>query len=124
MKQFGPTAGIAIARLLLYRQQSRPNPLYLQPGLLQRLSGIKTIRAVKRPLPADGDLAGELAVLRERTSFAIGNSSDWGAARPPQHEVLKVSNDRPRTSLSLPHFRLAPEKPSARSQLNSRTHLA
>ncbi|MBY3041879.1 dihydrodipicolinate synthase family protein [Rhizobium leguminosarum] len=66
-----------------------PLCIYNNPGtthftfgrdLLQRLSDIETIRAVKMPLPADGDFAGELAALREKTRFAIGYSGDWGAA--------------------------------------------
>ncbi|EJZ18159.1 dihydrodipicolinate synthase family protein [Rhizobium sp. Pop5] len=65
-----------------------PLCIYNNPGtthftfsrdLLQRLSDIETIRAVKMPLPADGDLRGELAALREKTNLAIGYSGDWGA---------------------------------------------
>ncbi len=66
-----------------------PLCIYNNPGtthftfgceLLQRLSDIETIRAVKMPLPADGDLRGELARLREKADLAIGYSGDWGAA--------------------------------------------
>jgi 4-hydroxy-tetrahydrodipicolinate synthase len=66
-----------------------PLCIYNNPGtthftftreLLRRLSHIETIRAVKMPLPADGDLRGELAALREKTNLAIGYSGDWGAA--------------------------------------------
>ncbi|MGG7578414.1 dihydrodipicolinate synthase family protein [Rhizobium sp. Nf11,1] len=66
-----------------------PLCIYNNPGtthfifsreLLQRLSDIETIKAVKMPLPADGDLLGELATLREKTDLAIGYSGDWGAA--------------------------------------------
>ncbi|MBY3035563.1 dihydrodipicolinate synthase family protein [Rhizobium laguerreae] len=66
-----------------------PLCIYNNPGtthftfsrdLLQRLSDIETIRAVKMPLPADGDFADELAALRETTRLAIGYSGDWGAA--------------------------------------------
>jgi 4-hydroxy-tetrahydrodipicolinate synthase len=66
-----------------------PLCIYNNPGtthftfsrdLLQRLSDIETIRAVKMPLPVDGDFAGELATLREKTKLAIGYSGDWGAA--------------------------------------------
>lgn len=40
------------------------------------------IAAIKMPLPADDDYAGELARLRATTpeTFAIGYSGDWGAA--------------------------------------------
>ncbi|MBY5802777.1 dihydrodipicolinate synthase family protein [Rhizobium leguminosarum bv. trifolii] len=66
-----------------------PLCIYNNPGtthftfsweLLQRLSDIETIKAVKMPLPVDGDLAGELAALHERTKLVIGYSGDWGAA--------------------------------------------
>jgi 4-hydroxy-tetrahydrodipicolinate synthase len=48
--------------------------------LLERLSAIETVQAAKMPLPADGDFAGELAVLRDRTRLSIGYSGAWGAA--------------------------------------------
>ncbi|NKM57341.1 dihydrodipicolinate synthase family protein [Rhizobium anhuiense] len=66
-----------------------PLCIYNNPGtthftfsreLLQRLSDLETIKAVKMPLPVDGDLAGELPALREKTELAIGYSGDWGAA--------------------------------------------
>lgn len=66
-----------------------PLCIYSNPGtthftfgrdLLERLSGIETIKAVKLPLPADGDFAGEMADLRRRTPLALGYSGDWGAA--------------------------------------------
>lgn len=46
--------------------------------LLERLSCLPTVRAVKMPLPADNDYAAELQHLRARTDFAIGYSGDWG----------------------------------------------
>lgn len=50
--------------------------------LIQRLSGLANISAVKMPLPKDGDFAGEIARLRSAvpTNFAIGYSGDWGCA--------------------------------------------
>nr|WP_255607696.1 dihydrodipicolinate synthase family protein [Ancylobacter sp. Lp-2] len=68
-----------------------PLCIYNNPGttkfvfsedLIVRLAQLPNIRAVKMPLPADGDFAGELARLRARTpdGFAIGYSGDWGAA--------------------------------------------
>lgn len=48
--------------------------------LLERLSRLPTIRAVKMPLPTDGDFAAEIGLLRERTELAIGYSGDWGMA--------------------------------------------
>lgn len=48
--------------------------------LLDELSRLPTIRGVKMPLPADGDIAGDLARLRGRTDLAVGYSGDWGMA--------------------------------------------
>ncbi len=50
--------------------------------LLLRLAYIPNIRAIKMPLPADADYAGELARLRPKLTddFAIGYSGDWGCA--------------------------------------------
>lgn len=51
-------------------------------GLIADLAGVSGIAAIKMPLPADGDYAGELARLRAAVpgEFAIGYSGDWGAA--------------------------------------------
>lgn len=68
-----------------------PLCIYNNPGttkftfsddLIVRLAKIPNIMAIKMPLPADGDFAGELARLRARTpaDFSIGYSGDWGAA--------------------------------------------
>ncbi|HEY8578050.1 MAG TPA: dihydrodipicolinate synthase family protein [Devosia sp.] len=48
--------------------------------LLERLSRLPTVAAVKMPLPPDNDFAGELARLRDSTGLAIGYSGDWGMA--------------------------------------------
>jgi 4-hydroxy-tetrahydrodipicolinate synthase len=67
-----------------------PLCIYNNPGttrfiftdeLIARLAGLKNIKAIKMPLPADNDYAGEVAKLRATTSddFAIGYSGDWGA---------------------------------------------
>ncbi|WP_127088244.1 dihydrodipicolinate synthase family protein [Aquabacter cavernae] len=52
------------------------------PDLIGRLAALPRIAAIKMPLPADGDFAGELRTLRPLVpdSFAIGYSGDWGAA--------------------------------------------
>ncbi|MEF2553890.1 dihydrodipicolinate synthase family protein [Aurantimonas sp. A2-1-M11] len=66
-----------------------PLCLYNNPGtthftfgldLLERLSRLSTIRAVKMPLPSDGDYGIEIATLRNRTELAVGYSGDWGTA--------------------------------------------
>ncbi|RFB91622.1 dihydrodipicolinate synthase family protein [Rhizobium leguminosarum bv. trifolii] len=75
--------------LAVTKAAALPLCIYNNPGtthftfsreLLRRLSDIETIKAVKMPLPADGDVRGELAALREKTDLAIGYSGDWGAA--------------------------------------------
>ncbi|MDX0403468.1 dihydrodipicolinate synthase family protein [Sinorhizobium medicae] len=50
--------------------------------LIVRLARVPNIAAVKMPLPAQGDVAGELARMRSRIpeGFSIGYSGDWGAA--------------------------------------------
>jgi 4-hydroxy-tetrahydrodipicolinate synthase len=68
-----------------------PLCIYNNPGttkftfsedLIARLAKVPHIVAVKMPLPADGNFAGELARLRARLpeDFTIGYSGDWGAA--------------------------------------------
>ncbi len=67
-----------------------PLCIYNNPGttkfsfsleLIARLSELPNVVAVKMPLPADGDFAGELRRLQDMTpeGFAIGYSGDWGA---------------------------------------------
>ena len=50
-------------------------------ALIADLARVPGIAAIKMPLPASGDFAGEIARLRALTpaSFAIGYSGDWGA---------------------------------------------
>ncbi|VVT23421.1 dihydrodipicolinate synthase family protein [Rhizobium sp. EC-SD404] len=66
-----------------------PLCIYNNPGtthfnfsldLLASLSSLPSIKAVKMPLPSDGDFASEIATLRERMDLAIGYSGDWGMA--------------------------------------------
>jgi 4-hydroxy-tetrahydrodipicolinate synthase len=67
--------------------------------LLDRLSQVPNIAAVKMPLPKSGTLADDLAALRARPTgaFAIGYSGDWGwptrswRARTPSTACLPVS---------------------------------
>jgi 4-hydroxy-tetrahydrodipicolinate synthase len=51
-------------------------------ALIARLSAVSNIVAVKMPLGAKDDYAGELSRLRQITpeTFTIGYSGDWGAA--------------------------------------------
>lgn len=52
------------------------------PELVSRLSRVANIGAIKMPLPADGDFAGEIGRLRSscREGLVVGYSGDWGAA--------------------------------------------
>ncbi len=49
--------------------------------LVTRLSRVSGIAAIKMPLPADGDFAGEMGRLRSscREGLIVGYSGDWGA---------------------------------------------
>lgn len=69
---------------------SLPVCIYNNPGttnftfghaLIERLSKLPNIEAIKTPPPADGDFAGELSAIRSVTpdSFSVGYSGDWGA---------------------------------------------
>jgi len=82
---FGHYAAVAAASGLPLCIYNNPSTTHFTFGedLLVRLAGVPNIAAVKMPLPADGDFAGELTRLRSRTpdSFAIGYSGDWGAAK-------------------------------------------
>ncbi|WP_299844927.1 dihydrodipicolinate synthase family protein [uncultured Jannaschia sp.] len=51
------------------------------PALIAELAQVPGVAAVKMPLPADGDFAGEIARLRGMVppGFVIGHSGDWGA---------------------------------------------
>lgn len=104
-----------------------PLCIYNNPGathfafsreLLERLSGMEKILAVKMPLPSDGDYAGELATLRARTDLAIGYSGDWGMA-----DAMRAGADAfysvlggmlPRLTLSLVHAAQAGEADDVR----------
>ncbi len=68
-----------------------PLCIYNNPGtthftfsleLLERLSQVENIAAVKMPLPKDDAFDADLAQLRQNTpdGFAIGYSGDWGCA--------------------------------------------
>lgn len=68
-----------------------PLCIYNNPGttrftfsttLLGRLARVPNVAGVKMPLPVDGDVSAELALLREgpAAALAIGYSADWGLA--------------------------------------------
>jgi len=66
--------------LCIYNNPSTTNFTFGH-ALIARLAKLPNIEAIKMPLPADVDFAGELAALRSFTpdSFSVGYSGDWGA---------------------------------------------
>lgn len=68
--------------------------------LLERLSQLPTVKAVKMPLPASGDISSELSALRERTDILVGYSGDWGIA-----DAIRAGSDAFYSALGglLPH---------------------
>ncbi|GLK79122.1 dihydrodipicolinate synthase family protein [Methylopila turkensis] len=78
-EHFRAVASVSDLPLCIY---NNPGTTHFTFGaeLLGRLSEIESIRAVKMPLPVNGDFAGEIAPLRARTRFAVGYSGDWGMA--------------------------------------------
>ncbi len=73
-----PSQGRRIA--VLHLQQSIDTHFTFSPALIARLATLPTVTAVKMPLPAGGDFAGQIAALRADLppDFAIGYSGDWG----------------------------------------------
>lgn len=76
-----------------------PLSIYNNPGttrftfsraLIAQLAQLPHVAAVKMPLPADGDFAGELDAIRSVTpaGFKVGHSGDWGCA-----EALRAGSD-------------------------------
>ncbi|EPX76446.1 dihydrodipicolinate synthase family protein [Salipiger mucosus] len=65
--------------LCLYNNPSTTHFTFT-PDLIERLSRLDHVAAVKMPLPADRTIADELDDLRGRVprDFAIGYSGDWG----------------------------------------------
>ncbi|MBB4234344.1 dihydrodipicolinate synthase family protein [Rhizobium esperanzae] len=122
------TQGEAYEHFLAVTKAAKlPLCIYNNPGtthftfsrdLLQRLSEIETIRAVKMPLPVDGDFAGELAALREKTDLAVGYSGDWGAAEALSSGASAwysvIGGLLPRTALALTKAAMAGEAGEAR----------
>lgn len=80
-QHFLAVAGATDLPLVIYNNPGTTKFTF-SPDLISRLSDLPTVAAVKMPLPAGGDFAGEIADLRQRTppGFSIGYSGDWGAA--------------------------------------------
>ena len=78
---FSATAAATSLPICIYNNPSTTH-FTVSPELASRLSHLPGIAAIKMPLPADGDFAGEIGRLRSscRAGLAIGYSGDWGAA--------------------------------------------
>ena len=74
-------AGETDLELCIYNNPSTTHFTF-SAELLQQLSEVPKITAVKMPIPGDGDHAGELAQLRPMMAdnFSIGYSGDWECA--------------------------------------------
>lgn len=81
-QHFLAVAGATDLPLVIYNNPGTTKFTF-SPDLIGRLSQLPTVAAVKMPLPAEDDFAGEIADLRRRTpdNFSIGYSGDWGAAK-------------------------------------------
>ncbi len=79
-RHFEAVAGATDLPLCIYNNPSTTH-FSFSPDLLQRLSGLARIHAVKMPLPKDMDFPGEMKRLRAGVppEFKIGYSGDWGA---------------------------------------------
>ncbi|MEZ2408850.1 dihydrodipicolinate synthase family protein [Bosea sp. RCC_152_1] len=78
---FQATAATTGLPICIYNNPSTTH-FSFSPELVSRLSRVNNIAAIKMPLPADGDFAGEIGRLRSscREGLIIGYSGDWGAA--------------------------------------------
>jgi len=105
-----------------------PMCVYNNPGtthftfseaLVQRLAEVDGIAAVKMPLPADGDFAGEIAQLG-RDGFEIGYSADWGIANAllggAGSFYSAVAGTLPKQVTALSSAALAGDEASARAE--------
>lgn len=78
---FDATAAATGLPICIYNNPSTTH-FSFSPELVSRLSRVANIGAIKMPLPADGDFAGEIGRLRSscRERLVVGYSGDWGAA--------------------------------------------
>ncbi|MBX9907082.1 MAG: dihydrodipicolinate synthase family protein [Beijerinckiaceae bacterium] len=78
---FQATAAATGLPICIYNNPSTTH-FSFSPDLVSRLSRVDNIAAIKMPLPADGDLTGEIEGLRSscRAGLIVGYSGDWGAA--------------------------------------------
>lgn len=77
---FETTATVTGLPICIYNNPGRTHFTFA-PELVSRLSQVPNVAAIKMPLPADGDYAGEIGRLRSscRDGMIVGYSGDWGA---------------------------------------------
>lgn len=78
---FDATAAATGLPICIYNNPSTTHFTF-SPELVSCLSRVPGVAAIKMPLPADGDFAGEIGRLRSscREGLIVGYSGDWGAA--------------------------------------------
>jgi 4-hydroxy-tetrahydrodipicolinate synthase len=83
---FQTVAGASDLPICIYNNPSTTHFTF-STALLARLAALPQVTAVKMPLPANGDFAAEIAMLRAELphDFTIGYSGDWGCAAALQH---------------------------------------
>lgn len=81
LQHFRAVADASDLPICIYNNPSTTHFIF-SPQLLARLAMLPTITAVKMPLPADGDFAARIDLLRRDLppGFVIGYSGDWGCA--------------------------------------------
>ncbi|MDI6027094.1 dihydrodipicolinate synthase family protein [Corticibacterium sp. UT-5YL-CI-8] len=79
-RHFIAVAGVSDLPLCIYNNPGTTKFAFSH-DLIVRLADVPNIKAVKMPLPGNGDAGAELDALRSRvpSDFAIGYSGDWGA---------------------------------------------
>lgn len=97
---FETVAGASDLPICIYNNPSTTHFTF-SPALIARLATLPTVTAVKMPLPAGGDFAGQIAALRADLppDFAIGYSGDWGCpAATLTLACAARAGDRPETA--------------------------
>jgi len=77
-QHFVAVASVSDLPLCVYSNPGTTNFTF-RPDFVRRLTTIPTVTAIKLPLPANGDMASNLAAFRlAAPQLAVGYSGDWG----------------------------------------------
>lgn len=77
-QHFVAVASASDLPLCIYSNPGTTNFTF-RPEFVARLAAIPSVAAIKLPLPASGDLVGDLAAFRQAAPWlSIGYSGDWG----------------------------------------------